>query len=283
MYVSAMETFEHGALAGVTSIVAPDGRQLGASLGKKVRKTVKRAGRGVKRIAKTKAFQYAMAPFTAGMSIASVRKGAKKALVKYGPYVAIAAQALNLVVPGLGVAVGAAIAAGSTALQAKEAKKQVKEAEKQALSAQAAETQAMADEQMNSAYTTGEKYFTEKYGMSRDKWTALPYDDKLKFVQNVVYDQNQEQMAAEGVTREQFMAMPVEEQNSIVAALGETEFKELSSGERRKLTAELASAVGEPVPEEGLLGLPLWAWLAIGGTVVVGIPVVVMLARRKAA
>jgi len=164
--------------------------------------------------------------FSLRKTVKKVGKKAKKGLVKAAPVLAIAAQALNFVVPGLGIAVGLALTTGVAALKAKDAKKEMAKQEKAAsqeeaaaVAAQEVELSQQANQQMDAAYLKGEPFFAQRYGMTREKFTALPLEQKTKFLQGVIYDQQSGQLQTMGVSREKFLSLPVEEQNRVLAAV----------------------------------------------------------------
>lgn len=125
----------------------------------------------------------------------------KKGFVKAAPWLAIAAQLLNII-PGLGIAVGLAITAGAAAvtiaaqaIQMQEGKKAMAKADKEAgkeadveVAAKEEEAHMKADE----AFVVGETYFTEKYGVTLEEFKASPLDQKLAFLQTAIEDRQQE-------------------------------------------------------------------------------------------
>jgi hypothetical protein len=160
--------------------------------------------------------------------VAHVRKVfTKKWFMKAAPYLAIAAQILNFVVPGLGVLVSLAITASSTALsmvEAKKAQKAVAKAEA-AANKEVAADQAAADVEANKAlddaYSKAGLYFTTTYGMTDIKWAALPVEGKNKFLNIVIYDQHAKAMQDMGVTRDAFQEMGVGEQQEALSKMAE--------------------------------------------------------------
>lgn len=189
----------------MTSIAeAPLVGALDASL----RKTIKRIGKKVQKTTK------------------KVGAKAQKGFVKAAPVLAVAAQGLNFLIPGLGVAVGLAVSTGAAALKARQDKKAFEKEEKAEAkvaaaqaAAQEAELTKQTDAQAIDAFTKGEAYFTQTYGITKEQFLALPTSEKLKFMQGTVYDQVAPDLMAAGITREKFLSMPVDEQNRILAAL----------------------------------------------------------------
>ncbi len=179
-------------------------------LGRKVKSGVKRVGRKVRK-------------FTSRV----VRKH-KKVFTRYGGYIAMAAQALNFVVPGLGAAVGAAVGTAHKAMVTRQQKKEIEEMEKADRAAMAQEEAALAKEEAalweqanaeaDKAYDKGEALFSSApYFMTRDKWAKLTAEDKIRFLNTAVYDADADKLQKMGVTREMFLAMTPEEQAEILA------------------------------------------------------------------
>lgn len=174
---------------------------LGKSILKRVAKKVKKAGR-------------------------PVMKAVRKKFVKVAPVLAAASQLLNLVVPGLGVAVGVAISAGAAAMKIRQERKEearlkkLSKEEEAAAAAEVAAAEKEAHESLDAAYAQGEGYFTERYGMSREKWSALSVEEKTRFLNGAVYDANRERLQAAGIARDQFTALSKEEQERILREAG---------------------------------------------------------------
>lgn len=187
-----------------------------------------RAGHAISRIHKK--IYHATVPAALRKVLLKVGKKAKKAFIKFAPYIAIVAQVLNII-PGLGVAVGLAIMAGATAIEigasfaAKaEAKKAAKKAETAADAQERAEMEAQyqeAGKKADEAYAKGAQgYFIPKYGMTQDKWAKLTSKDKLSFLNGAVFDAHPQEAAQIGLTRADFMSMDPEDQVLILAKLG---------------------------------------------------------------
>jgi hypothetical protein len=159
-----------------------------------------------------------------------VGKRLKKDLVKFGPFIAIAAQILNFI-PGLGVLVGLAIMAaataisvGATVVKQQEAKKAAKKEEAAAAAEDAAAEAAEykdAGAKADEAYAKGaQQLFIPKYGMTQDKWSKLTSKDKISFLNGVVFDAHPEQATQVGITRDQFNQLLPEEQVAVLAKFG---------------------------------------------------------------
>lgn len=203
-----------------------------------LRKKAKRVGRKSKKV------------------VRGVVKKVKRHFPKIAPFLSIAAQVLNLIVPGLGVAVSLAITAGNAALavtQAKKAAKAAKKAETQAEIQAEAELTREAEESTLAAYEKGREHFEKEYGMTREKFTALPVEGRLKFFNLVLYDKNSERMRLMGVERSAFEKMSLDEQNQEIS----------------RMAAYLpgAPAPGEPEPEAPVeeAGIDWGIWAAVGG------------------
>lgn len=169
------------------------GKSIFTRIGKRIKKVVKRIGKPVMKVV-------------------------KKNFVKAAPFLAAAAQVLNIV-PGLGIAVGAAIAIGGQVMKMKQEKKALKAATKEEEAAMAAD-QAAADKEANTylddAYTQGENYFSSM-GMPRTKWATLSIQDKTNFLNDTLYTANEAKYAAAGVTKQKFLAMSETERSAIIA------------------------------------------------------------------
>lgn len=189
---------------------------LGVSLRKQVRKTVKGVKEAPKRLAKQVK--------SAKKSATRFGKTAKKEFVQMAPVLAVAAQGLNFLVPGLGVAVGSALVAGAKALQVKEAQKAAKAEDKKAQE-EAAKQEAVAkkatDDAAVTAYVQGETFFAQNYGMTKEKFQALSTDDKMRFLNVVVYDQNSDHFQQLGISREMFAELALDEQAVAIASLND--------------------------------------------------------------
>lgn len=229
--------------------------QLGASL----RKSVKRVG------TKAKAYTKRL-----------VRKS-EKAFVKAAPVLGVAAQALNLIVPGLGVAVGLAINVGAQALAAHDAKKAYEKAEKEASAEERAEIEAArkeaqevldklgpeADKATMDAFLKGEAYFTKTYRVTREEFQSWPLQTRYRFLMGSVYDLNKDKFAAKGVTREEFLSMPMDRQTQLLDTINR---------ESGIVTSEQASAS---------MGKGTWTTVAlVGGGAALALLVVILLIKR---
>ena len=184
---------------------------------KKVTRTVRTVERRVwKKVAPTRVHE-----FTSRLG-----KKVRKHFPTYAPWLSIAAQALNFVIPGLGVAVGFAISAASAAIQLHAAKKAETEfkklSDKAAREVQAEVDQANAEAEaaMMTAFDKGAPYFTQDYGVSRSQFAAFPMEEKVRFLNLVLYDQHADLMETI-VPRDAFMRMPVEEQSSALSFMSQ--------------------------------------------------------------
>ena len=203
----------------------------------------------------------------------SKKLGIKKFFLKNAPFIALSANALNLVVPGLGSAISVAITAGHTALAAKEQKqalkkaKKLERAEEAALEKEEREANAQAEKSLMAAYVRGEKFFAQRYEMSRGEFQALSLDEKLRFFNVVTYDANFEKFAARGISREAFASKSNEEQTALIAEVG---------GALRIPTEAAPEAAVVEAP--AIVGPDLTAIL-VGGAVLVAIPLALFLLR----
>jgi len=270
MYVSEIVGSRSGALAGVGGIGCLHGAGLGLSIGKSLKRIVKKPVKMVKKTAKK------VGSFVKRQWKKDIAR-TKKFVGKYGKWIALAAQVLNFI-PGLGIAVGLAIAAAAAAIAAasqvitvKAAAKASAKAEDQAnaeataLAAKAAQDEA--NVQMDEAYLKGQQYFTDKYKMTPDKWKVMPYDQKSRFLNEVVFDQHAQVFETAGVTKDAFAKLTIEQQHELITKLG----------------AALEGA-GEKLPFEGdFLGLPILAWVGIGGVIAISIPLVAYFLKPKTA
>jgi hypothetical protein len=146
----------------------------------------------------------------------------KKGFIKFAPILGIAAIALNFIVPGLGILVGLAINLAAGAMKMQAAKKEMKDAKKAESADEAAEQQkvdAEADQASIDAYSKGESYFVSKYGMTRDKFMALTSKGRYDFLMGVTYDANVGKFTSAGVTRDAFVAMPIDNQTALLAQI----------------------------------------------------------------
>lgn len=160
--------------------------------------------------------------------VAHVRKVfTKKWFMKAAPYLSIAAQLLNFVVPGLGVLVGLAISASSMALSLVEAKKakqamaKAEDAANKEIAADQVAADAEANKALDAAYVKAGLYFTTTYGMTDVKWAALPVEGKNKFLNVVIWDQHAKAMQDMGSTRDTFQALSVGEQQELLSKMAE--------------------------------------------------------------
>lgn len=168
---------------------------LGDPLGISLRKTVKRVKKKVKRVGRR----------------------AKKSFLKAAPILGVAAQALNLIVPGLGAAVGLAITSGAQALAAREAKKSARDQEELNVAREAeALYSAEAESRIHEAYLKGEKYFISRYRMDRERFMSLPLEEKYKFLMGTIFDRHEERFRAIGISRERFLSMTPNDQTALL-------------------------------------------------------------------
>jgi hypothetical protein len=151
-----------------------------------------------------------------------------KFFLKAAPFLSIAAQVLNLLVPGLGVLVSLAISAAATAIamkQAKDAKRKMKKvsaSEEAEIAKEEVVANAEANKALDKAYKSGEVYFTSAYQMTPDKWGKLSIEDKTRFLNIVIYDKNKPSMEEHGVSRDSFVAMTIPQQQDTLAKVAST-------------------------------------------------------------
>lgn len=236
------EHYDWLAIEAVEQIAPEDILHTGNGLGFSLRKTVKRVGTKIKEhakrhitVAKTavravrkteRRVWKKVAPKRLHEFTSRLGKKLRKHFPTYAPWLAIAAQALNFVIPGLGVAVSFAISATSTAMKlhaAKKAEIAMKKAEEQAereVQAELDEANKKAEEAMMSAYDKGAPYFTEAYGMTRENFQALPMEGRLKFFNIVLYDQHADLME-KIVPRDAFQKMTLEQQSNALAFMSQ--------------------------------------------------------------
>lgn len=268
MYVSEIVGSSRGALAGVDSIGGLNGDGLGLNIGKSLKRIVKKPLEIHKKVAK------GVGQFVKRQWKKDIAR-TKKFVGKYGKWIALAAQVLNFI-PGLGIAVGLAIAAAAAAIAAasqvinvKAAAAASKKAEDQANAEATAQTAKAAQDEatarMDEAYLKGQQYFTENYKMTPDKWQAMKYEEKSKFLNEVVYDQHAKEFTESGVTKDAFSKLSIEQQHELITKLGAA-----------------LEAAGDKLPfEEDFLGLPILAWVGIGGAIVISIPLVAWLLKKR--
>ena len=146
-----------------------------------------------------------------------------KFFLKAAPFLSIAAEVLNLVVPGLGVLVSLAINAAATAISLAEAKK-AKDKFRKASAAEDAKdaadikkANAEANASLDKAYQGGQTYFIAAYQMTPDSWKKLTVDKKTKFLNLVMFDQHKDVMDSLGVDRTAFQALTVAQQQDVLA------------------------------------------------------------------
>ena len=161
-------------------------KEVAKKVGAAVQRGGTRAGRAVHRAAKSGKLQIALAPFTAGVSLAfhpKVGQAAKKFMA--GPYgnVVISALGVILAIPtgGASIAAAAALTTANTMYQ----KKKAAEAAKKAAKANANELQAEAnqleqetDRQLNDFYAQNASYF-QQYGVTQSMWNGMSRDEKI--------------------------------------------------------------------------------------------------------
>jgi type II secretory pathway pseudopilin PulG len=151
----------------------------------------------------------------------------KKWFMKNSLYLSLAAQLLNFIVPGLGVLVALAISISSAALALSEAKKakamarKVETASDQASAADQAAADADANKALDAAYVKAGLYFTTTYGMTNDKWAALSVEGKNKFLNLVLFDQHASEIQKQNVTRDQFQAMSVGDEQGVLSKMAQ--------------------------------------------------------------
>lgn len=276
MYVSEIVQSKSGALAGVHGTSYLSGG-LGFSIGKSLKRVVSKHVTVVKSVAKKTGTVVKKGAKQVGSFVKRQWKKdmgrLKKVIGKYGTWIALAAQILNFI-PGLGIAVGlaissaaAAITAASTVINMKAAAKAAGKAEDQATIEAAKMAQQEAEAAQDEAYLKGEQYFSEKYQMTADKWQKLTYEQKARFLNEVVFDQHAALFEESGVTKDAFTKLTIEQQQDMIAKLGAAFEEE-----------------GAKLPwEEEFLGLPILAWLGIGGAIAIAIPLISFLKKPKTA
>lgn len=208
------------------------GRSLKESVKSVLKKTYKTISKPIKSAARAhrkfqkRVFQK-VAPERLQKYVSRLGKKGRGWLVKAGPFASLAANLLNFLIPGLGVAVSLAISAVVTAVKISDAnkmKRHMKKAEKQAekdVQAEVAEADKKAEEALNAAYDKGAELFVEDYGMTKEKFMALPMEEKSRFFNVVIYDQHTENMVNTGVTRDAFKKMPLAEQMEALANMAQ--------------------------------------------------------------
>lgn len=205
---------------------------LGASIGKKLKEAVRSVIKGVKNVVTLhrkvvrRVFKK-VAPKRVQEFTSRLGKKAKRVFLKYAPWIAIAAQALNFLIPGLGILVGLAINAAAMAIQVHDARRAKKKVEKaqEAADIEASKAEKEADEKANvalmAAYDGGEKLFVDQYDMTRVKYQALSVEEKTRFLDAVIYDQHADLMEQLGVKRDDFQKMPIANQQQALAMMSQ--------------------------------------------------------------
>lgn len=147
----------------------------------------------------------------------------KKFFLKAAPFLSIAAELLNLVVPGLGVAIGIAISLTATAMALHDKKVMEKKA-KAATAAANAQDQATIDKadsdanaSLDSAFNTGQAFFMSAYGETPAMWQKLTIDGKTRFLNVAIYDRNATNMQAIGISRDAFQKLSTAQQHDALA------------------------------------------------------------------
>lgn len=153
------------------------------NLGRSLKKAYKKVKKSVKKVAKSKAFQYAAAPFTAGQSIKSVREAEKKFMAsKYGNIaIGVMGGVLAPFTGGASLAAAAALTAANTAYQTRKAAKAAKSAAKAEagqLQRQAASQEAAAARQIDDFFAQNREWFA-RYGIDQAKWNSMTFDQKV--------------------------------------------------------------------------------------------------------
>lgn len=237
---------------------------LGWSLKKAYSSVRKRVTSPIKKVIKVKRKIFKkVAPPRFSRFVSRVGKKGKAAFIKAAPWLAIAAQVLNFI-PGLGLAVGVAITAGSVALQLSasliaqhDAKKAFKEQEKaddaelQKLDSEVRAEENKATLAAMDAFIKGEKYFSEKYKMTRTDFAALPLEDKMAFLEKSITDLDPN--AAKKV-------------------------QEVDIQEGRAELAPDGQLVYEVQEEDSALPIPV---LVAGGIAVAGLGILILLSMRR--
>ncbi len=164
----------------------------------KISDTGTRGGKILHRAAKSGKLQIALAPFTAGVSLAfhpKVGAAAKKAMA--GPYgnVVIGALGAIFAIPtgGASLAAAAALTTANTMYQKKKQAEEAKKAQKanaNQLTAEANQLQGQAEQQLNDFYTQYASYFQE-HGVSQSMWNGLSFDEKVALLDAAAAGQGQ--------------------------------------------------------------------------------------------
>jgi phosphate/sulfate permease len=153
------------------------------------------------------------------------RKKVLPKLIKAAPWLAIAAEALNFIVPGLGVAVALAITFAASAYkldQAKKAKAKIKKLTKEEeakADAEINQAESEADKATMSAYDKGADYFQKSYKITRADFQSRPIDERIRLLHIAIYDQHAPTMIKMGVTRDAFVKMTVDDQADALAKM----------------------------------------------------------------
>jgi hypothetical protein len=153
------------------------------------------------------------------------RKKVLPKLIKAAPWLAIAAEALNFVVPGLGVAIAMAITIAAAAYklaEAKKAKAKIKKLtkdEEAKANVEIAQSDASADKATMDAYDKGAAYFQKSYNISRADFQSRPLDERIRLLNVAIYDQHTPAMVKMGVTRDAFAKMAVGDQADALAKM----------------------------------------------------------------
>lgn len=184
--VAAPVKATHKAVTQVAKKIQAPLKEVTKKAGAAIQKAGTRVGRAVHRAAKSGKLQIALAPFTAGVSLAfhpKVGRAGKKFMA--GPYgnVVIGALGAIFALPtgGASVAAAAALTTANTMYQKKKAAEAAKKAAKanaNQLAAEANQLQSQAEQQLNDFYTQNAQYF-QQYGVTQSMWSGMSFDEKV--------------------------------------------------------------------------------------------------------
>lgn len=248
------------------------------SIKEKVKKTFKRHIAPIKKVVRAhrkfqkRVFQK-VAPERLQKYVSRLGKKSRGWIVKAAPFVSIAAQLLNFIIPGLGVAVSLAVSAVATSIKisdANKAKRHMKKAEIKAekeVQAEVAAADKKAEEALVAAYDKGAEFFKEEYDMTKEKFVALPLEGKSKFLNIVIYDQHAENMVNTGVTREAFQKMDLAQQSEALANMAQSLPNSPGKFDAEKIASETPEALpGQPTYAPTTIGGEVnpWIWVAAG-------------------
>ena len=173
-------------LATITKKITDAPKRIHEKAKDKISDTATRGGKILHRAAKSGKLQIALAPFTAGVSLAfhpKVGIAAKKFMA--GPYGNVVVGALGAIfaIPtgGASIAAAAALTTANTMYQKKkqaEAAKKAQKANANEISAEADQLQADTERQLNEFYTRYASTF-QQYGVTQAMWDAMSTDEKI--------------------------------------------------------------------------------------------------------